>query len=335
MSQYAKSGVNIAAKMAIIDRIKGAVHSTHGPAVLAGVGAFGGLFAASGPGWPDDAVLVGSTDGIGTKTMLAAQAGRYRGLGQDIVNHCINDILCQGARPLFFMDYVASSHLEPNLIADIIEGMAQACSAAGCALLGGETAEMPGVYAPGHFDVVGTIIGVVSKQDLLPLPTIQPGDVLFALPSSGPHTNGYSLIRRIFREITLDTDYEEIGAIGDALLAPHRSYLDVITRLRQAVPIKGLAHITGGGFYDNIPRVLPEGTGVEIERRSWNVPALFHLIQELGQVNEAEMYHVYNMGVGMIIVVSPEAAKSIQPADYGMYPQPVGRVVEGKGVQLI
>lgn len=334
MSQYAKSGVNIAAKMAIIDRIKGAVHSTHGPEVLAGVGAFGGLFAATGSGWPDDAVLVGSTDGIGTKTMLAAQAGRYRGLGQDIVNHCINDILCQGARPLFFMDYVASSQLDSNLIADIIEGMAEACSAAGCALLGGETAEMPGVYAPGHFDVVGTIVGVVGKRDLLPLPSIQPGDVLFALPSSGPHTNGYSLIRRIFKDIPLDAEYEEIGAIGDALLAPHRSYLDVITTLRQSVPIKGLAHITGGGFYDNIPRMLPDGTGVEIERGSWNIPALFEVIQELGQVSDAEMYHVFNMGVGMVIAVSPQDAKSIRPSEFGLYPQPIGRVIEGKGVQF-
>ncbi len=193
---------------------------------------------------------------------------------------------------------------------------------------------MPGVYAPGHFDVVGTIVGVVSKADLLPVPTIQAGDVLFALPSSGPHTNGYSLIRRIFNNISLDTTYAGVGPVGDALLAPHRSYLDVITRMRKTVPIRGLAHITGGGFYDNIPRVLPDGLGVEIDKGSWKVPTLFDVIQELGQVTDGEMYHVFNMGVGMVIVVSAEAAQSIRPSDFGLYPQPIGRIVSGKGVQI-
>jgi phosphoribosylaminoimidazole synthetase len=331
LSEYAKSGVDINAKMALIDRIKGAVQATHGPSVLAGVGSFGGMFRAGGDSWPANPILVASTDGVGTKTMLAAQMGRYRDLGQDIVNHCINDILCQGARPLFFMDYIASSKLDQTVVTKLIEGMAEACKLTGCALLGGETAEMPGVYQSGHLDLVGTIIGIANEPDLLPTKDIGPGDRLFGLPSSGPHTNGYSLIRRVFENVPLNTEFEGIGPLGDALLAPHRSYLDDIARIRQAIPVKGLVHITGGGFIDNIPRILPEGMGVEIDKHAWNVPPLFTLISENGAVSDDEMYHVFNMGIGMVLIV--EAATEFDPATLGLI-GPIGHVTDHKGVEI-
>jgi phosphoribosylformylglycinamidine cyclo-ligase len=331
MSEYAKSGVNIDTKMALIDRIKGAVATTHNANVLAGVGSFGGLFRANGDGWPENAVLVASTDGVGTKTMLAAQTGNYRGLGHDIVNHSVNDILCQGARPLFFMDYIASSKLDTVVIAQIIGGIAEACQAAGCALLGGETAEMPGVYQPGHLDLVGTIVGVAAQNDLLPKTEIHPGDVVFGLPSSGPHTNGYSLIRRVFADVPLDTTFDGIGPIGEAVLAPHRSYLEDVKRIRTAAPIKALAHITGGGFYDNIPRILPDGVGVEIDKATWQVPALFTLIAERGDVADEEMYRVFNMGIGMVIIADQDAAAKLDALRIAR----IGRVVDGKGVRLV
>ena len=319
-SQYTKAGVNIDAKMDIISRIKSAVDSTHGPQVLAGVGAFGGLFQAG------DSILVGSTDGIGTKTMIAAQAGRYHGLGQDIVNHCVNDILCQGARPLFFLDYVASSQLDPAVIVQLVEGIAEACRAANCALLGGETAEMPGVYQPGQLDVAGTIIGTVDPGQLLPTDDIHPGDVLIGFESSGAHTNGYSLIRHAFEGISLDTQFEGVGVLADALLAPHHSYLPKIAALRTKTRLKALAHITGGGFYDNIPRILPAGVGVEIDSKAWTVPPLFKLIQAKAGVTDSEMYRVFNMGIGMVAILSPDQV----PAGSRI----IGQVVSGEGVVI-
>jgi phosphoribosylformylglycinamidine cyclo-ligase len=327
-SAYQQAGVDIAAKMAIIDRIKTAAASTYTSPVLGGVGGFGGLFQI-GP----DSILVASTDGIGTKTMLAAQYGRFRGLGHDIVNHCINDILCQGAHPLFFMDYMAANRLEGHVVTEIVEGMAEACKAANCALLGGETAEMPGVYQPGQFDVAGTIIGLVNPTDRLPKPDIQPGNIIIGLESSGPHTNGYSLVRRVFAD---GLPHEWI----DSALAPHRSYLSLVERLRSAVPIKALAHITGGGFFDNIPRVLPPNLGVIIRRGSWPVPQIFQEIARRGSISEHEMYHVFNMGIGLVMILSPDAAFKLQhaprdiPADSPAWYQ-IGEVVEGTGVQLL
>src|SRR5258707_4098215 len=335
MSEYAKAGVNTDSKMALIDRIKGAVATTHNANVLAGVGSFGGLFRANGADWPENAVLVASTDGVGTKTMLAAQTGHYRGLGHDIVNHSINDILCQGARPLFFMDYIASSELDQAVVAEIIVGIAEACKAADCVLLGGETAEMPGVYQPGHLDLAGTIVGVASEPDLLPSKDIKPGDVLIGLPSSGPHTNGYSLIRRVFEGVPLDTEFEGVGSLRDALLLPHRSYLDLVQQIKATIPLKALAHITGGGFFDNIPRVLPSGIGVEIETNSWNVPPLFQLIQQRGEISRDEMYHVFNMGIGMVGIVD---ANTLNQAQTGLREHEIkiiGRGIEGEGVRLI
>ncbi len=333
MSEYAKSGVDIGAKMAIIKRIKSAVNSTHSAAVLGGVGSFGGLFQLDA-----DTILVASTDGIGTKTMLAAQTGRYRGLGHDIVNHCVNDILCQGAHPLFFMDYIAASRLDQSIIVTLIEGMAEACRAANCALLGGETAEMPGVYQPDQFDVAGTIVGVVNARDRLPTTDIEAGDVLIGLESSGPHTNGFSLIRRVLTSppnpLFVYREWEQEVELVEAALAPHRSYLPHITAIRGQFTIKALAHITGGGFYDNIPRVLPNGLGVQIDLGSWPIPTFFTELARRGNVPEAEMYHVFNMGIGMIVIASPEQAATIMTAPLEFPRYRIGQVVKGSGVRL-
>ena len=341
-SAYASAGVNIDAGNRAVALMKDAVKSTYTPAVLSEVGSFGGLFSAAALKGMSDPVLVGTTDGVGTKVALAAAAGRYRGIGHDIVNHCINDILVQGARPLFFLDYIASSKLDPEMVAEIVTGMAEACKEAGCALLGGETAEMPGVYHDGHFDVAGTLIGVVNRPDLLPRPStsenrrsgqvVKPGDKLIGLASSGPHTNGYSLIRRIFDGTPLDHIYPELGLpLAEALLASHRSYLPLITNYQ--LPITALAHLTGGAFLENLPRVLPDSCGVRVAKNSWPVPPLFPLMQKLGNIPDLEMYRVFNMGIGMVAFVSPEHVAEVQ-AGIPEATWVIGEVVEGKGVVI-
>jgi len=307
-SAYAKAGVDIAAGQKATELMKTAVHATFGPEVLSGVGSFGGLFDISKLKELDEPVLVASTDGVGTKTMVAAQMGRWDSIGQDIVNHCLNDILVQGAVPLFFMDYVASSRLNPQQIATVVGGAAKACQAAGCALLGGETAEMPGVYQPGELDLVGTIVGVVDRAKLIDGARIQAGDMILGLPSSGLHTNGYTLARSVLAALDWHTPHAELGqSIGEALLAVHRPYLREVQALWAAgVDVRGLAHITGGGLVDNPPRIFPEGLGAVLRRGSWLEPPIFGLIQRLGAIDDAEMYHVFNMGLGMLIVVPPE-----------------------------
>jgi len=310
-SDYVSSGVDIDAANRAVDLMKDAVKSTYTPAVLAGIGSFGGLYDAFALKAMKSPVLVASTDGVGTKVKLAASVGRYRGIGHDIVNHCINDILVQGARPLFFMDYFATSKLDPEQVAEVVTGTAEACKEAGIALLGGETAEMPGVYRPNEFDVAGTIVGVVERDDILPGHDLKAGDVLIGLASSGPHTNGYSLIRKIFADTPLDAVFPEIGcSLADALLAPHRSYLSVLQPLLPRV--KALAHITGGGFIENIPRVLPENIDAEIHLGSWPIPPLFTLIRSRGELELEEMYRVFNMGIGLVMVVDQNIANNIQ-----------------------
>ena len=270
-SDYASSGVDIDAGNRAVNLMKDAVKSTYTPSVLAGIGSFGGLFDVSALKEMKSPVLVASTDGVGTKVKLAASAGRYRGIGHDIVNHCIDDILVQGARPLFFMDYFATSKLDPEQTAEVVTGIAEACKEAGMALLGGETAEMPGVYQPNEFDLAGTIVGVLERDDILPRANIKAGDVLIGLKSSGPHTNGYSLIRKIFADTSLESVIPELGcSLADALLAPHRSYYPVLYPLLSHV--KALAHITGGGFIENIPRILPDNLDAKIQIGSWTVP---------------------------------------------------------------
>jgi len=303
-SNYASSGVDIDAGNRAVDLMKDAVKSTYNSSVLAGIGSFGGLFDASALKEMKSPVLVASTDGVGTKVKLAASVGRYRGIGHDIVNHCINDIFVQGARPLFFMDYFATSKLNPEQTAEVVTGIAEACKDAGMALLGGETAEMPGVYQPNEFDVAGTIIGVVERDEILPCQNLQAGDVLVGFKSSGPHTNGYSLIRKVFENESLD------GSLVDTLLAPHRSYFNVL--YPHLSKVKALAHITGGGFIENIPRVLPENINAVIHLNSWQVPPLWKLIREKGNIANEEMYRVFNMGIGMVAIVDKSQAADFQ-----------------------
>lgn len=311
-SAYALSGVSIDAGNRAVELMKDAVKATYTPSVLAGIGSFGGLFDASILKQMDNPVLVASTDGVGTKVKLVASAGRYRSIGHDIVNHCINDILVQGARPLFFMDYFATSKLNPEQTAEVVTGIAEACRKAGMVLLGGETAEMPGVYAPNEFDVAGTIIGLLEQDQILPRTSaLKAGDVLIGLRSSGPHTNGYSLIRKVFADTPLDTIFPKLsGSLADALLAPHRSYFKVLSpHLSQ---IKALAHLTGGGFIENIPRVLPDHLDAVIHLGSWEVPPLWNLIQQKGDITTEEMYRVFNMGIGMVAIVDKKNNAELQ-----------------------
>lgn len=333
-SNYARSGVDIDAGNRAVDLMKNAVKSTYTSSVLAGIGSFGGLFDASALKEMRTPVLVASTDGVGTKVKLAASAGRYRGIGHDIVNHCINDILVQGARPLFFMDYFATSKLNPEQTAEVVTGIAEACQEAGMALLGGETAEMPGVYQPNEFDVAGTIIGVVERSEILPRQNLEAGDLLIGLKSSGPHTNGYSLIRKVFAGIPLDTFFPGLDcSLADVLLTPHRSYLSALYSLLPQ--IKALVHITGGGFIENIPRVLPENLNANINLGSWTIPPLWNLVQQKGNISTDEMYRVFNMGIGMIAIVNKNSfakAQELIPEETFV----IGELVEGhKKVQLI
>ncbi len=307
-SAYASSGVDITAGNRAVELMREAVRATYTPAVLAGIGAFGGLYSLEGREGVQGLVLVASTDGVGTKTKVAAAVGRYDTVGHDIVNHCIDDILVQGARPLFFLDYVASARVVPEQVAAIVGGCAEACRAAGCVLLGGETAEMPGVYVPGAFDLAGTIVGWVARERIIDGRAVRPGDLCLGLPSSGLHTNGFSLARRVFEGVPWETVFPELGRpLGEALLTPHRSYLALVEALwSSGVEIKAMAHLTGGGFYENIPRILPPGIGVRLDRSAWDVPPLFRLIQQRGGVDADEMYRVFNMGIGMVLFLSPD-----------------------------
>lgn len=312
LSQYAAAGVDIDAGRRAVELMRAAVRATHTPQVLAEADGFGGLFELTD--LPERPLLVASTDGVGTKVKLAAEHGRWRGIGTDIVNHCSNDILVQGARPLFFLDYIAVDKLVPENVAAIVTGAAEACEAAGCALLGGETAEMPDVYAAGSCDVAGTIVGLVDRQGLLPRrKAMQPGDLLIGLPSSGPHTNGYSLIRRVIegRDLRLLLDGGE--PLLDALLAPHRSYLPALRSLEEVgVEVKGLAHITGGGLVDNLPRILPPGLRARIDCGSWEVPPVFRRLQAWSGMDGVEAFRVFNMGIGMVVVTAEAEARRAQ-----------------------
>ena len=310
-NSYASSGVDIDAGNRAVELMKDSVKATYNESVLAGIGSFGGLFDASALKQMDNPVLVASTDGVGTKVKLAATVGRYRGIGHDIVNHCINDILVQGARPLFFMDYFAASKLNPEQTAEVVTGIAEACKESGMALLGGETAEMPGVYQPNEFDVAGTIVGMLERDCILPRPNLLAGDLILGLPSSGPHTNGFSLIRKVFEDADLKANVPELGcSLADALLAPHRSYFNAL--YPHLDKVKALAHLTGGGFIENIPRVLPENLNAVIHINSWDVPPLWKLIQETGNISTEEMYRVFNIGIGMIVIVDKSIASDFQ-----------------------
>ena len=312
---YKTSGVDIDAGNETVRRIKQLAKSTFTPGVLSEIGSFGGLFKLDTSAWTEP-VLVSSADGVGTKLKVAFMANQHNTIGVDLVNHCVNDILVQGAVPLFFLDYLATGKLLPDVAEQIVHGLARACQDNGCALLGGETAEMPGFYHDGEYDVAGFIVGAVDRARLIDGKSITAGDVLIGLPSNGLHTNGYSLARKIvFEELKLkvDTHVPDLGeTVGQALLRPHRSYLPVIKPLLSKGQIKGMAHITGGGITDNLPRVLPPGTAARVNRTSWRVPAIFRWLGESGRVPEYELRRALNMGIGMILVVGKNDVDAVR-----------------------
>jgi phosphoribosylformylglycinamidine cyclo-ligase len=311
---YRDAGVDIDAANEAVQRMKQHVRSTFTPGVLTDVGSFGGMFALGALGGYPDPVLVASIDGVGTKLKVAIAVGKHDTIGRDLVNHCVNDILVQGARPLFFLDYFATGKLSPSIAEDIVKGLAEGCREAGCALLGGETAEMPGLYAEGDYDLAGSIIGIVDRARMIDGSRVEAGDTLVGLASSGLHTNGYSLARRVLLDSGENafTLYETIPALGrtlsEELLTPHRCYAPAVLPLLEEFDIHAMVHITGGGFYDNIPRVLPANCSVTIERRTWLIPPIFTLIQQRGNVPEPEMYRTFNMGIGFILIVPPDQA---------------------------
>ena len=312
---YKSSGVDIDAGNETVRRIKKLAKTTFTPGVLSDIGSFGGLFKLDTAAWKEP-VLVSSADGVGTKLKVAFMTNRHRTIGADLVNHCVNDILVQGAVPLFFLDYLATGRLSPDVAEQIVEGLARACADNGCALLGGETAEMPGFYADGEYDVAGFIVGAVDRERIIDGRSIRVGDVLIGLPSNGLHTNGYSLARKIaFDElkIKVDTHVPELGeTVGEAFLRTHRSYLNVIKPLLPRGQIKGMAHITGGGITDNLPRVLPPGAAARVDRTTWRVPAIFRWLGESGRVPEYELRRALNMGIGLILVVDKTHADAVR-----------------------
>ncbi|MEX0683650.1 MAG: phosphoribosylformylglycinamidine cyclo-ligase [Dehalococcoidia bacterium] len=334
---YAKAGVDIDAAEALINRFADLAKSARRPEVLADIGPFAGLFKL---GHYKDPVLVASTDSVGTKVKIAVVLGRYDSVGHDLVNHCVNDVLTTGAEPLFFLDYIGNCGLTDDAKADLVRGCVEACRDAGAALLGGETADMPGTYADGDFDLVGFVVGIVERDVIIDGSAIREGDVLLALPSNGLHTNGYSLVRRLFNvgmggdlaaeRASLNRNYPGLeGTLGDALLVPHRLYLAALRPV--LAKLRGIAHITGGGIPGNLPRILPKGLGARLDRSSWHVPALFRLIQETGAIEEPEMFRAFNMGVGIIVAVPPEDATDVarQLAESWV----IGEVVSGQGVE--
>ena len=306
---YKAAGVDIEAGEDAVFRLKEHARSTYTDNVLTDVGSFGGMFRLD-TSTMKEPVLVSSIDSVGTKVKIATMMDSYDTIGMDMVNHCANDILVQGAKPLFFLDYFATSHLRPEVAGDVVKGMSEACRDAGCVLIGGEIAEMPGVYVEGEFDVAGCIVGVVDREDIIDGSKVQHGDVVVGIASSGLHTNGYSLVRKVLFE---DNDYKidqyvpELGAVlGDVLLTPHRCYVKSVSAVLGEYEVHAMAHLTGGGFYSNIPRVLPMDCQITVERRSWGVPPIFALLQEKGNIDTTEMHRTFNMGIGMVLIVPKE-----------------------------
>jgi phosphoribosylformylglycinamidine cyclo-ligase len=327
---YADAGVSIDNANRAIVKIREFARETFNERTLTEIGSFGGMFSGAFPGMAEP-VLVASADGVGTKLKIAFETGIHNTVGADLVNHCVNDILVQGAQPLFFLDYFATGKLEPEVTAFVVEGMARACKENGCVLLGGETAEMPDFYPEGEYDLAGFIVGVVDKSKVIDGKSIVAGDVLLGLPSTGLQTNGYSLARKLFFEVggyQVDSYIDELGTtVGEALLATHSSYLLKLGPLLNKGFIKGLAHITGGGFLENIPRILPEGVSVKINRGSWPELPIFGLMQRLGNVSENEMFRTFNMGIGMVMICSAGDLETVGHHLRNYYE--IGRIVKG------
>jgi phosphoribosylformylglycinamidine cyclo-ligase len=332
-SAYAEAGVDIDVMMNSLQRIKKDVKSTNTPGVVSEIGSFGGLFKSPGK----DFLLVASADGVGTKLNVAHKAGIHNTIGQCLINHCTNDILVQGATPLFFLDYLGAAALEPKVFEDVVAGLSTACRENGCALLGGETAEMPGLYPKGEYDLVGTIVGQVEKKKVITGESIRENDVLIGLPSSGLHTNGYSLARKIIFDTAKKTLEDLVPGtqttFQDALLAVHKSYLNPIVALMEKIDVHGMAHITGGGLVDNVPRILPDNVDAVFDRSTWQTPDLFQFIEEAGKVDHEEMYRVFNMGIGMVIFVRANDADATMELlkKENASPVIIGRVEAGEG----
>lgn len=334
---YKDAGVDIQAGNEAVEKIKPAVAGTWRPEVIGGLGGFGGLFGLDLKKYPEP-VLVSGTDGVGTKLRLAFDMDKHDTIGQDAVAMCVNDILVQGAEPLFFLDYLAVGKLLPDRVASIVEGVAEGCRQAGCALLGGETAEMPGFYEENEYDIAGFAVGVVNRDKIIDGSGIREGDILLGLPSSGLHSNGFSLVRKVFEGYPLDSEIPGLEQpLGQALLVPTRIYVKPILELLSKAEVQGMVHITGGGLTENIPRVLPQGLGVEINTKSWEIPPVFRIVQEKGMVEDGEMYKTFNMGIGFIAIISPdneqqtiEILKSLEEK-----PVKIGRVISGQGVRYI
>jgi phosphoribosylformylglycinamidine cyclo-ligase len=328
---YAAAGVDVDLGNRVKSGIHALVKGTHGPEVLGRIGGFGGLFRANFKGMKDP-VLVSSVDGVGTKLKLAFAADRHDTVGQDLVNHCVNDIAVVGARPLFFLDYIGAERLDPPVFEQLIKGFAKACKEAGCALIGGETAQMPGMYQRGEYDLAGTIVGVVDRALALDGSRIKVGDVVIGLASNGLHTNGYSLARQVLFEhmkLKLSSKLPGVtGTVGDELLRVHRNYQPLLAKLPKGM-IKGLAHITGGGLIDNLPRVLPKTTDAVVDTTSWKTPAIFEYIRAGGKIDPTEMYQVFNMGIGMTVIVSAKDREKALKLTKGRV---IGSIQKGSGV---
>jgi len=310
---YRDAGVDIDAGIEAVQRMKDSVRATYTDSVLTDVGAFGGMFRLGDEMM--EPVLVSSIDGVGTKVKIAVAMNKHDTIGKDLVNHSVNDILVQGAKPLFFLDYFATSPLDPVVAADVVRGAAEACKEAGCVLIGGETAEMPGVYIEGEYDLAGCIVGAVERSKIIDGSKVMAGDMVVGLASSGLHTNGYSLARKVLLDhggLRLDQYIPEIGKVlGDDLLEPHRCYYRAVWEIMKEYEIHAMAHITGGGFYDNLPRVIPEDCQIALDRRSWPVPPIFQLIRDTGGIADFEMYRTFNMGIGMVLIVARHRAIEI------------------------
>lgn len=337
---YEASGVNLEAGYEVVSRIKKHVASTVRPGCMGGIGAFGGMFDLGSLGYRHP-VLVSGTDGVGTKLKIAFELDRHDTIGIDAVAMCVNDVLAQGAQPLLFLDYVAVGHNRPEVVEAIVSGVAEGCRQAGCALVGGETAEMPGMYAPEDYDIAGFTVGAVEKDELIDGSKVAEGDVLVGLPSTGVHSNGFSLVRKIVSDAGLDLNarYEETGdrTLGEVLLTPTAIYVKPVLELMEQVDVHGVAHITGGGFDENIPRILGNGLGVEIKDGSWKILPVFDLLRKYGDLPRREMFNIFNMGIGMVVAVSAsDAEKAVASLkSSGIDAAVIGKVVKGSGVTLV
>jgi len=329
---YSDAGVSIDKANLAVEKIKQYAKNTFNSRTLTEIGSFGGMFSGAFPSMSDP-ILVASADGVGTKLKIAFDTGIHDTIGQDLVNHCVNDILVQGARPLFFLDYFATGKLSPQTTAEVVKGIATACKENGCVLLGGETAEMPGFYSDGEYDLAGFIVGVVDKRNVIDGKSIVPEDVAIGLPCRGLQTNGYSLARKLFFEIggyKADSFVDELGAtVSDLLLEKHASFLHLLDGVLESGKIKGLAHITGGGFLENIPRILPPGTSVRIERGAWTEPSIYDFMQKLGNVRDEEMFRTFNMGIGMVVFCDKKDSSKILDSVPGS--KIIGSVIAGNG----